>query len=313
MTESALHHRIRPGGAWQIVLRGVYLSYRGELGGGIREVAAALYGGPDSVITGNAALIRYGLRTPDLGQVDLLVPAGLQRQSTGFVVIHRTRRMPDEPSIMSGLKVAPVGRAVADAARAGMDPESVRALVASAVQRRYCGVDELAREYLSGPRQGSSALGEAVTEVRAGVRSVAEADLRRLIIRSGLPQPLYNPRLFVGSAFLASPDVWWPDAGVACEVDSAEWHLSPRDWRRTQDRHGRMSSHGIIVLHYAPSRIRTDGKGVIADLTGAIDKGSRRPRLLISTYPAAGAVPPEGAGRPVSAGRPGGASRPGRS
>ena len=59
-----------------------------------------------------------------------------------------------------------------------------------------------------------------LTEVADGVRSTAEADLRTLIIQARLPTPLYNPDLYVGGKFLARPDAWWPDAGVAVEVDS---------------------------------------------------------------------------------------------
>ena len=30
--------------------------------------------------------------------------------------------------------------------------------------------------------------------------------------------PLFNPSLYLGDTFLAKPDAWWPDAGVAAEV-----------------------------------------------------------------------------------------------
>ncbi len=119
-----------------------------------------------------------------------------------------------------------------------------------------------------------------------GVASVAEGDLRKLIKASGLPDPMYNPCLYVGTDFLAKPDVWWPDAGVAVEVDSREWHLSPAAWERTQARHARMSAHGILVLHYAPRRIRTDGASVLAELRSAIESGRRRPALAIRAVPA---------------------------
>jgi hypothetical protein len=63
--------------------------------------------------------------------------------------------------------------------------------------------------------------------------------LHALIKRAGLPMPLFSARLFAGQDFLAVPDCWWPDAGVAAEVDSREWHLSPRDWENTLARPAR--------------------------------------------------------------------------
>jgi very-short-patch-repair endonuclease len=92
---------------------------------------------------------------------------------------------------------------------------------------------------------------------------------------------LYNARLFVGDRFLAKPDVWWAEAGLAVEVDSREWHLSPADWERTQARHASMSAHGILVLHYAPRRIRTDGAAVVVEIRAGLVAGRKRPRLPI--------------------------------
>jgi hypothetical protein len=52
--------------------------------------------------------------------------------------------------------------------------------------------------------------------------------LRKIIVASRLPTPLYNARLYVGKEFLASPDAWWPDAGVAAEVESKAWLRSAK-------------------------------------------------------------------------------------
>jgi hypothetical protein len=81
---------------------------------------------------------------------------------------------------------------------------------------------------------------------------------------------MLNPRLFVGDELLAIPDAWWPEAGVAAEVDSQEWHFSPDSWKATMARHARMSAQGIIVLHFPPSRIRTAGGEVTAEIRSAL-------------------------------------------
>jgi len=238
------------------------------------------------MITGLAALARMGVRVPIPEIVDVLVPHQQRRQSKGFVRIHRTTRMPERPWRTDNLQWAPPARAVADAVWDQADIRSVRALVADAVQQGKCTVEQLAIELRAGPNQGSGALRVALEEVADGVASVAEGDLRKLIKNGGLPEPMYNPRLFVGDTFLAKPDVWWPAAGVAAEVDSREWHLSPAAWERTQARHARMSAHGILVLHYAPRRIRSDGAAVVAELRAAIEAGRQRPPLAIKAVPA---------------------------
>jgi hypothetical protein len=88
-----------------------------------------------------------------------------------------------------------------------------------------------------------------LAEVAAGIRSAPEAELRELIASSSLPPPLYNPDLYLNGKFLARPDAWWPQAAVAVEVDSKEWHLLPSDWQRTLRRHRRMTAAGIYVVH----------------------------------------------------------------
>jgi len=96
-----------------------------------------------------------------------------------------------------------------------------------------------------------------------------------------LPDPLYNPRLFVGEEFIAKPDAWWPEAGVAVEVDSRQWHLSPADWERTMARHSRMSALGITVLHYPPRRLHAEPRVIVAEIRAALEVGRRRPPLPI--------------------------------
>ena len=126
----------------------------------------------------------------------------------------------------------------------------------------------------------------ALSEVAEGIRSSAEADRRTLIKRARLPEPIFNPCLFAGNAFLGSPDAWWPDAGVAGEVDSREWHLSPQDWERTLARQTRMSARGIIVLHFTPRQIRSGRRAVAEEIRSALQAGRDRPALSIQARPA---------------------------
>jgi hypothetical protein len=89
-----LQNRIRPAGPWQRLLPGVYLTVTGTPTLDQRDMAAILYSGPGSVITGAAALRRHGIRAPRGPNVDVLVPATRRRQSAGFVVVHLTTRVP---------------------------------------------------------------------------------------------------------------------------------------------------------------------------------------------------------------------------
>ena len=151
---------------------------------------------------------------------------------------------------------------------------------------RVCTVAELTAELESGPSAGSALLREALAEVGDGVRSVAEGEFRRLILRSGLPRPIFNARLFdADGTFIATVDAWWQRAGVAAEIDSRAYHLAAKDQDRTTERHDKLIAHGIFPLHFPPKRMKTDAAGIVREIGQAIEKGLQRPALPIKALP----------------------------
>jgi hypothetical protein len=249
-----------------------------------RHVAALLYVGPESLITGLSALDIHGIRGPRAKVVDVLVPAERRRVDVGYVRIHRTRRMPDSCTTDMALRYALPARAVADAVRTLDNLDEARTVVASAVQQGRCWIYELSGEAQARHR-GDGLLRSVLAEVTAGIRSAPEGDLRSLIVGSDLPQPLYNHELFWHWQFLARPDAWWPGQGVAAEVESKEWHLLPSDWEHTMTRQRRMTSAGIYVLQFSPGQLRREPGAVLADIAAALNVG--RPVPGITTRPVA--------------------------
>lgn len=284
VTRRGLEHRLRPGGSWQKLLPGVYLTSTGAPTVTQRCVAALLYAGPESLITGLSAVDFHGIRGPRTEEVDVLVPAERRRVDVGYVRIRRTRRMPPLYRPGLALRYAQPARAVADAVRTLENLADARTVVGSAVQEGCCWISELEEEVQT--RHGGDALLRTViTEVAAGIRSAPEGDLRSLIAESGLPQPLYNPELFWHGQFLARPDAWWPEHGVAVEVESKQWHLLPADWEHTMARQRRMTGAGIYVLQLSPGQLRREPGVVLADIAAALKAG--RPVPGIVTRPAA--------------------------
>jgi hypothetical protein len=289
LTDRVVQYRVRPGGPWQVLLPGVYLGTNGPPSMRQKELAALLYGGPGSVITGPAALMHHSIRSPaPLDAIDVLIPAERQRRDAGFVRFQRTARMPPRTARSGPVRLALAPRAVADAARRLTALRDVRAVVADAVQAGRCTIGQLAAELSEGPVRGSAMFRSVLAEVAEGIRSTAEGDLRDLIRVNRLPVPLFNPSLYEDETFLGKPDAWWPDAGVAAEVDSREWHLSPEDWDRTRRRHDVMAAAGIIPLHFSPQQIRREPAEVVRMIEHALERGLNRPPLPIRTVPTPG-------------------------
>ena len=288
MTDDALAHQIRPGGRWQRLLPGTYLALTGTPTVEQKEMAVLLYAGPGGVLSGPAALHHLGIIRQPPAVFDVLIPAARQRQSVGFAAVHRTTRMPRLVILAGERQFVPPARALADMARSLTDLGEIRAVIGGAVQKGHCTLPLLTDELSQGPTWGSARLRRVLDEVSTGVRSAAESDFRDLILRAKLPEPMFNARLHdPAGAFIAIPDAWWPDAGVAAEVDSREWHLTPQDWERTMQRHATMSRHGIIALHFTPRQIRVSSQNVVTTIAGALNTGRARPRLPIQAKRAA--------------------------
>ena len=84
---------------------------------------------------------------------------------------------------------------------------------------------------------------------------------------------MFNPRLYLDGKFLASPDAWWPSAGVAVEVDSKEYHFFFDGWQDTLRRHDRITAAGILVIHVSPNQLRSEPERVARYIAGAIARG----------------------------------------
>ena len=85
MKDNAMQYRVRAGGPWQALLPGVYLGLTGAPNLLQKEMAALLYSGPGSLITGPVALMHHGLRSPAVLEIaDVLVPAGRREGRRGI-------------------------------------------------------------------------------------------------------------------------------------------------------------------------------------------------------------------------------------
>jgi hypothetical protein len=151
MSRPMVRYRRREAGPWRVLLPGVYLSHTGTATDEQRDMAALLYAGPRSMLSGPAALRRHGVRTPRSDLVDVLVPRATRRQDAGFARLHRTARLPGLVCVAGEISYVPAPRAVADAVRDMTGIREVRAVVADSVQRGICPVPRLAEELAAGP------------------------------------------------------------------------------------------------------------------------------------------------------------------
>lgn len=286
LTRSALAHRIRGGGPWQVLLPGVYLSVTGRPDHDQLAMAALLYAGPDSMLTGAAALRRHHLAAQVSAVIDVLVPAERQCRSRSFVAVQRSTRIPADILVADAIRYAPAARAVADAVRGMTDVRQARTLTAAALASGACSLQQLERELAEGPIRHSALLREVISSIREGTGSAPRGALRALLTRSKLPLPAFDAGIYDGASMVARVDAWWAEAGVAAELGSGGWQLVPGNWEEAMRRQTRLAEHGIIVLQLSADQLEDEPDAVLAAIRNALAAGTGRGPVSVRSSPA---------------------------
>ncbi|MET9554865.1 hypothetical protein [Streptomyces sp. NPDC006645] len=280
--------RCAPGGPWQQLLPGVFLLRQGPPTGEERLRGALLYAGrrpapgaargnvpaqpaesvvptDAAMITGLAALTLHGLAAAPaltaLPHIDVLVPRTRRLRSTGFVRIVRAHALPAAERV-TGLPVAPVARALADAVAGLTDAAAVRRLLTEAVRAAHCEPAAVVRELGQARLLGRPHVVAAVDALLAAGRALAEGRLYEMVRTYGLPEPVWNVDLRLpGGPHLGGLDAYWPDHAVAVELDTrAPRHgRTPQDdieWSRCARKREHLERLGIAVVHLTPGKLR---------------------------------------------------------
>ncbi|WP_310727599.1 hypothetical protein [Streptomyces sp. N2A] len=239
VTAAETTERCRPGGCWQQVLPGIYLLHPGPPTSEERLHAVLLYAshrGPtvprqgsadapaEAMITGLAALALHGFaETPpllSLDRIEVLVARTRRLRSTGFAQIVRSAELP-VPQQVTGVPTAPVARALADAVAGLTDASAVRRLLTEAVRGGHCEAPVVVRELSRARLLTRPHVVDAVDTLLAEGRAQAEEWLYAMVRDHDLPDPLWNVDLRLpGGPLLGGVDAFWPEHGVALEIDT---------------------------------------------------------------------------------------------
>ncbi|MER5430514.1 hypothetical protein [Streptomyces sp. NPDC002588] len=308
----------RAGGPWQQLLPGVYLLHPGPPTSEERLHAVLLYAAreapagtgvpqqPDAegphhpvyaaaMITGLAALTLHGFTSAppllSLERIGVLVPRLRRLRSTGCAQIIRTACLPT-PEQATGLPVAPVPRALADAVAGLTDAGAVRRLLSEAVRGGHCEPAAVVRELNEAKLLSRPHVVDAVDSLLAEGRAIAEDRLYRMVSEYGLPDPVWNVDLRLpGGPHLGGLDAYWPEQAVAVELDTR----APRQRHRQDDdavwsEYARKREHlerlGITVVHITPKKLRdaTEQQATVIR-TALMAAGDRDPAAYVVVVP----------------------------
>ncbi|MEU9402998.1 hypothetical protein [Streptomyces sp. SID4985] len=312
VTTAELNERCRVGGPWRLLLPNVVLLHSGSPTSEERLHGALLYASREStpgvpaqpragdphrspyaeaMITGLAALALYGFAAaPPLAsadRVDVLVPRLRRLRSAGYVRVRRTAELPTAQAV-SGMPVAPVRRALADAVARLTDADTVRLLLTEAVREGHCEPAALVRELNQARLLSRSHVVDAVESLVAEGRAAAEDRLYRLVGEHRLPDPVWNVDLRLpGGPYLGGVDAYWPEQAVAMELDTRAPHRDEGErWAEYARKREHLERLGITVVHVTPRRLRESAEQQAAVLrTALMAAGDRDPAAYVVVLP----------------------------
>jgi very-short-patch-repair endonuclease len=263
-------------GRWLEPVPGVIVLHNGALTRRERHLAALTWAGPDGRLSHSSALLLHRARIDepraarrvagvrgsyvepaDAGLVEVSVPHGRHLQSTGFVVVHQSRRPLGDVEV-DGLPVTGAARAAVDVALSARRRQDVEHVVSDVLQRDLADLAELVAEARALGRLATPWLRQTLTGASRGMRSVGEADLRRVVVAAGLPEPEWNAQIETASGVFHL-DAYWRAQRVGAEADGTAFHLSAQDWQADLRRQNAVQGAGVRLMRFPVPRLRTDG------------------------------------------------------
>jgi very-short-patch-repair endonuclease len=223
--------------------------------------AALLYAGPGAMLSHQTAAWWWELTDRRPKAIHVSTPRRCRSQPG--VTVHARRRI--DRDWHNGLTVTTLPQTLLDCA-AHSPLEDIRYFLAEADYHWRIDLAEVAAIAGRG-KAGSRRLRWAV-EVHwpelARTDSPAEREFLFLVEAGGLPRPEVNVRICG-----VKVDAYWPEYGVAVEIDGAQGHSTERQVARDHGRDLTLRGAGITVRRYARRQVRWEGPSVLADLRAA--------------------------------------------
>jgi hypothetical protein len=256
--------------AWVRLDHDVYADSRLESDHDLACRAAALRLPPQAAFAGPSAAYLLGVahaaRSTD--PVHVVVPPSMRLPSRKRVRVHHVRLSAEDVDTTSGLTRTSATRTVWDLSM-WMAPTSSVPIIDSLLGLGVVDLEALNEYVASRPAErGFRRAGQAVALADGRAQSPPESVLRVRLVLAGVPRPVVQLPVTMGSITL-HPDLAWPEYLVAVEYDGL-WHDDPGQMHRDRRRLNKLIAAGWAVLHVTSERLRRDFRGVVAEVKGTL-------------------------------------------
>lgn len=234
MTRQQLDVQVKNGGLVRLWY-GVYAAQQPDLLG--RLAALDMFMGRKAVPCLGTAAALYGFDTENTVAIHVLDPGVRMRPTVGLMVHQRHGARLD--SVAGRLATAPAWTAV-EVARQLRRPRALATLDA-ALHSKQCTRNEIEIAVAEQRgRRGIVAVRELLPFTDGRAESAMESEARLVMIDNGLPVPELQYPIYGRDGELWRVDFAWPQARVAAEYESIDWHAG-----RTEMLNDKVRSAGI--------------------------------------------------------------------
>ena len=235
------------------------------------ETAALLACGEGAALSHHSAATLWGLRPGQARPVHVTIPEGRGGPAPRGVKLHRSRTLtPADIRIHDGLPVTSPARTLLDVAATLPDRDVERLLDEGLFARRIvtrAEIDDVLKRAGNHPGRPRLARVAGAQTRSPDTGSPAAEKLLGLIRDAGLPEPRLE--VWVLDYRL---DFYWPELGLAVEVDAYGTHGSPARFEADRRRDARLlAEKGIVVIRITKLTIGErplEALGLVARMIG---------------------------------------------
>jgi len=252
MTRQQLDVEVKNGGLVR-VWYGVYTANEPDLLG--RLAALDIFMGRRAVVCMGTAAILFGFDTENSTAIHVLDPGVRMRPAVGLMV-HQRIGAPLQ-RIAGRLATAPAWTAV-EVARQLHRPRALAALDA-ALRSMRCSRSEIERAVAEQRgRRGIVAVRDLLPFADGRSESAMESEARLVMIDHGLPLPELQYPICGRDGELWRVDFAWPEAFLAAEYESIDWHVGRSEMIRDKTRWGKIQELGWTIIPIVVHDVRRE-------------------------------------------------------
>jgi hypothetical protein len=269
MTRQQLDVQVKKGELLR-VWYGVYAAQEPNLLG--RLAALDIFMGRHAVVCMGTAAELYGFDMENTTAIHVLDPGVRMRPTVGLMVHQRTgarlQRVADR------LATAPAWTAV-EVARQLRRPRALATLDAALRSMRCSRVDIARAVAEQRGRRGIVAVRELLPFADGRAESAMESEARLVMIDRGLPLPELQYAVHGRDGEFWRVDFAWPEARLAAEYESVDWHVGRDEMLRDKTRWGKIQELGWTIVPIVVDDVRRDPDRLAQRIASYLD----RPRL----------------------------------